>query len=364
MVFVDHAQLNVKAGDGGRGCSSLAQPPYTRTPYPDGGDGGDGGDVVVRTDPNVATLLDFQFRHEFKATRGRHGSSNNKSGKGGEDCVIRVPVGTVVQDAVSGAILGDLVGEDDAIIVAKGGRGGLGNASPPMRRLASRVRQQRGPRRPRTARKTITAADAQPGQPGEQRRLSLELKLIADVGIVGLPNAGKSSLLTRISTARPKIGAYPFTTRYPVLGVVRVDALRTFVACDIPGLIEGAHAGKGLGMEFLRHIERTRLLIHVIDMAALDGRDPIAMYAALNRELDSYSPALRHRPQLIAVNKMDLPQAREHLARFRAKLSAPVYEISCATNVGMPQLIEAAWRQLQQAPRPEPVTDGSAVSHG
>ena len=298
MWFVDHAQITVRAGDGGRGCAAFAQPPYTRTPYPDGGDGGDGGDVILRTDPNIATLLDFHFCHEFTAGRGGHGGSNRKTGKRGSDCMIRVPVGTVLHDVDAAAILRDLARQGDEVLVAKGGRGGLGNAA----------RNASGAWTPRGGRQTLTR-EALAGGHGEERRLLLELKLIADVGIVGFPNAGKSSLLSRISTARPKVAAYPFTTRYPVLGVVDVQGRGSFVACDIPGLIEGAHEGRGLGIQFLRHIERTRLLIHLIDMAAVDGRDPAQAYHALNEELAAYSPSLPSKPQVIVANKMDLPQA-------------------------------------------------------
>ncbi|MBI3083268.1 MAG: GTPase ObgE [Candidatus Omnitrophica bacterium] len=326
-MFIDHAQITVKAGDGGRGCSAFAQPPYTRFPYPDGGDGGDGGDVILQADPNVATLLDFHFRHEFKAPRGGHGGGNQKAGKRGAPLVIRVPVGTVVSDGDSGAILRDLTKNGEAVVIAQGGRGGVGNA---------------------------TANEAVPGAPGQRRRVSVELKLIADVGIIGFPNAGKSSLLARISTARPKIGAYPFTTRYPVLGVVEVHGRGSFVACDIPGLIEGAHEGKGLGVQFLRHIERTRLLVHVVDMAAVDGRDPVEAFRQLNHELGAYSPALQARPQLIVANKMDLPQATAQLTAFREvvpQTSAGVWPISCATGQGIAALLQAIWEALQRESR-------------
>lgn len=316
MWFVDHANITVKAGDGGRGCSSFAQPPYIRFPYPDGGDGGDGGDVIVCADDNIATLLDFHFRHEFIAGRGQHGSSNTKTGKRGASLMIRVPVGTVIHNAQTHEVLRDVTQAGEEMIVAKGGRGGFGNA---------------------------TTAEARPGTPGEQRPLLLELKLIADVGITGFPNAGKSSLLARISTARPKIGAYPFTTRYPVLGVVQVENRGSFVACDIPGLIEGAHEGKGLGIEFLRHIERTHVLVHLIDMAAVDGREPLDAYRQLNHELAAYHEALSQKPQLIVANKMDLPQAREYLPAFQQALQQPVWPISCATGEGIPALLNAIW---------------------
>lgn len=324
MVFVDQAHIVVKAGDGGRGCTALAQPPYIRYPYPDGGGGGDGGHVVLEADPNVATLLDFQFKHEFKGGRGGHGGSNKKTGKRGEDLVIRIPVGTVVRDLDTEVVLRDFTRDGEQAIVAAGGRGGLGNA---------------------------TATEAEPGRPGERRRLGLELKLIADVGIIGIPNAGKSSLLARISTARPKVAAYPFTTRYPVLGVVRLDDRRSFVACDVPGLIEGAHTGKGLGFEFLRHIERTRILLHVVDLAAVDGRDPVAAYHQLNYELSAYRASLEDKPQLVVGNKIDLAEARSNLAALRQAVPAPVYPVSCATGEGIPALIEAAWQAIQKAPQ-------------
>ncbi|MBI2104720.1 MAG: Obg family GTPase CgtA [Candidatus Omnitrophica bacterium] len=329
MWFVDHAQITVQAGDGGRGCSAFAQPPYTRFPYPDGGDGGDGGDVIMLADPQAATLLDFHFRHEFRAGRGGHGGSNKRAGKRGEPRLIRVPVGTVIREAVSGNVLRDLAQPHERVVITKGGRGGLGNA---------------------------TATEAGPGAPGETRQLVLELKLIADVGLVGAPNAGKSSLLARISTARPKIGAYPFTTRYPVLGVVNVDlpaaarqqagGRRTFVACDIPGLIEGAHAGKGLGIQFLRHVERTRLLVHLVDAAAVDGRDPVESLRQVNRELAEYDPELARKPQLVAANKMDLPAAQANLERLAKEAGRPVWPISCSTGQGIPALLQAVWDAL------------------
>ena len=320
MWFVDRAEIVVKAGDGGRGCASFAQPPYTRHPYPDGGDGGDGGDVVLAADPNIATLLDFHFKHEFAAGRGRHGGSNKKTGKRGEGLVIRIPVGTVVRDMDAGLVLRDFTGAGEQAIVACGGKGGLGNA---------------------------TAREAEPGGTGERRRLGLELKLIADAGIIGFPNAGKSSLLSRISTARPKVGAYPFTTRYPVLGVVNVAGRGSFVACDVPGLIEGAHEGRGLGIQFLRHIERTRLLLHVVDLAAVDGRDPVAAYHQLNHELSAYRASLEERPQLIVANKMDLAEARANLPAFERAVPGKVWPVSCATGKGIPALLEAVWQELQ-----------------
>jgi len=354
MWFVDHAQITVKAGDGGRGCTAFAQAPYIRFPSPDGGDGGDGGHVIIRADVNITTLLDFHFRHEFKAGRGQHGGSNTKTGKRGDDLIIRVPVGTVLVDAGTGQTLQDLTKADEELIVAKGGRGGVGNAT----RSASGKASTRG-----GATKAI-AQDATPGVPGKQRLIMLELKLIADVGTTGFPNAGKSSLLARISTAHPKVGAYPFTTRYPVLGVVKLGERGSFIACDIPGLIEGAHAGRGLGIQFLRHIERTRLLIHLIDMAAVDGRDPIKAFDQLNAELTAYSPALRAKPQLIVANKMDVPQAQAYLATFLEKTgisAARVFSVSCATGVGIPAMCDAVWQELKRMSQ-DVGTPGDALS--
>jgi len=333
-MFIDQAKILVIGGAGGNGCSAMFKQPFSRYPRPSGGNGGDGGDVILVADPQMATLLDFHFRHEFKGERGRHGSGNNRTGRRGEDALVRVPVGTVVYDAATDQVLRDLIASDERLIIATGGRGGFGNQNAPTR-------------------------GATPGAPGVQRRLRLELKLIADVGLVGFPNAGKSSLLARISTARPKVAAYPFTTKAPVLGVVSAGPDASFVACDIPGLIEGAHEGKGLGIQFLRHVERTRLLIHMIDLAAVDGRDPVEGFHQINAELAAYSPELATRPQIIAGNKMDLPEAQANLERLRAEVGVPVLPISCATGAGIPELIQETWRRLQalkRAPQPSTTT--------
>lgn len=330
MQLVDQVQILVIGGAGGNGCTALFAPPFSRHPFRMGGDGGDGGDVMLLADPQLTTLLDFQFRHEFKAGRGAHGSGNTRTGRRGEDRLVRIPVGTVVFDAGTGAQLRDFVIPNERLTIARGGRGGYGNA---------RIR------------------NATPGSPGEERHLRLELKLIADVGLVGFPNAGKSSLLARLSTARPKIAAYPFTTTSPVLGVVSAGGEGSFVACDIPGLIEGAHAGRGMGMQFLRHIERTRLLVHVVDLAGVDGRDPVQDVAAINAELASYSQVLSRRPQIIAANKLDLPDAQKRLARFQAAMPVPVVGISCVTGKGIRQLIQQAWAQLQELQEMEITND-------
>ncbi|MBI4323183.1 MAG: GTPase ObgE [Candidatus Omnitrophica bacterium] len=322
-MFIDQAKIVVMAGAGGNGCRAFVQPPFHRHARPSGGNGGDGGDVILVADPQLATLLDFHFRHEFRAERGRHGSGNNKTGRRGTDRLVRIPVGTVVYDATANRLLRDCVTPHGRLLVAKGGSGGVGNAN---------------------------AAQAKPGKPGQQRPLRLELKLIADVGLVGFPNAGKSSLLARLSTARPKIAPYPFTTRTPVLGVVSAGEEASFVACDIPGLIEGAHEGRGMGIQFLRHIERTKLLVHVLDMAASDGRDPVASFRQLNEELAAYNPVLGRRAQVVAANKMDVADARRHLRRFEAQTGLPAVPISCVTKAGIPELVRVIWQRLQTLP--------------
>lgn len=318
-MFIDQADIVVHAGAGGNGCAAMAKQPYMRYPRPSGGDGGDGGDVVLLADPQLATLLDFHFRHIFRAGRGTHGRGNTKTGKQGEEYLIRVPLGTQARDRDTSELLVDLLHPDQRLRIATGGRGGRGSSSAPQ---------------------------ASPGRAGQTRRVRLELKLIADVGLVGFPNAGKSSLLSRISTARPKIAPYPFTTLAPVLGVVRVDAQRSLVACDIPGLIEGAHTGRGLGTKFLRHIERTAVLLHLVDMAAVDGRDPVEAVRLLNVELAAHNPELAERPQLLVANKMDLPEAAANLRRVRRALGQPVWPISCATQAGIPELLRATWTRM------------------
>ncbi len=301
----------------------MAKQPFSRYPSPSGGDGGRGGDVAVVADPQLATLLDFHYRHIFRAGRGAHGRGNTKAGKRGEDCLIRLPLGTEVRDLETAQVLVDVLKPDQQLLVARGGRGGPGSAS---------------------------ARQASSGRPGQKRSLRLELKLIADVGLIGVPNAGKSSLLARLSMARPKIASYPFTTRSPVLGVVQAGEGRSFVACDIPGLIEGAHTGRGLGTQFLRHIERTRLLLHIVDLAAVDGTDPLEAIRQVNAELAAHNPVLAARPQLLVGNKMDLPEAAAHLRRVRSALGREVWPISCATKAGIAALVQATWKQLHGLP--------------
>jgi GTPase len=316
-VFLDRARLVVKGGDGGRGVISFRREAHVPRGGPDGGDGGRGGSVVLRVDSGMTTLSDFRFRNKLEAEDGAAGGGKNKSGKAGADLVVRVPEGTIVVDRATGERVADLMTPDEEIVVARGGQGGKGNA-----RFVSSTR-----RVPRIA---------EDGSPGESHELDLELKLIADVGLVGLPNAGKSSLLAALTRATPKIAAYPFTTLSPNLGVARlVD--RELVIADIPGLIEGAHAGAGLGEEFLRHIERTRLIVHVVDLAL---EDPIADIAVVDRELVAYGQGLMERRRLFALNKLDLFEARERAAATAERLGPDAIAVSALTGEGVPDLLK------------------------
>lgn len=323
MWFIDEANIYVKAGDGGRGCVSFRREKYVPKGGPDGGDGGKGGDVLFVADGRLTSLLDFQYRREFAAQRGQHGMGSLCSGKGGEDLRIKVPVGTAIKDAETGEVIKDFTEDADAFTACKGGRGGKGNAH-----FATSTHQ--------------TPKFAQPGEKGVDRSLKLELKLMADVGIIGFPNAGKSTLISRISEARPKIAEYPFTTLVPHLGVVRFGEFGGFVVADIPGLVEGAHKGKGLGVRFLKHIERTRVLIHMLDLSPLTGRDPLKDFEIVNEELKAFNPELSERPQVAALNKTDITGAEEkahQLLKFFKPLGIKVFPISAATGKGLKELI-------------------------
>ena len=335
-MFYDTAKIYVKAGDGGNGCVSFRREKYIPAGGPDGGDGGRGGNVVFRADEGLRTLADFHYRRHYLAGRGRHGMGKNMHGRSGEDLLVRVPAGTVVRDAQNGAVLADLVRDGQTVVVARGGRGGRGNT-----RFAGA--------------KEKAPAFAEKGEPGEERWLELELKLLADVGLVGFPNAGKSTLISRVSQARPKIAGYPFTTLVPNLGVVVLDEGISFVIADIPGLIAGASQGAGLGHRFLRHAERTRLLVHVIDVAGTEGRDPLADFEVINRELALYSPAFAQKAQLIAANKIDLPGAAENLPRLQKALGAryEIFPVSALTGQGVKPLLYRAAALLTAIPAPK-----------
>jgi GTP-binding protein len=323
-MFIDEAKIFVGAGDGGRGCVSFRREKFVPKGGPDGGDGGKGGDVVLQADRNLSTLLDFRYKQRYVAGRGEHGRGSDQKGRDGGDCIIRVPLGTVVRSIDSGAAVADFVAPDQRFIAAHGGRGGRGNA-----RFKSPTKQA-----PRYA---------QPGEPGEARWLTLELKLLADVGLIGLPNAGKSTLLARISAARPKIAPYPFTTLVPQLGIVRLRDERSCVVADIPGIIEGAHEGKGLGHQFLRHIERTRLLIHLVDMTSAGVGDPLLSFDTVNRELLAYASRLAEKPQVVVATKMDVPSAKLAWERFQpavVALGLRVIAISAVTGEGIGSLLD------------------------
>lgn len=324
-MFVDEVEIEVRAGDGGRGCVSFRREKYVPRGGPDGGDGGQGGDVILEADPGLHTLLDYRYQRHYRGGRGAHGRGSNQTGASGAHLILRVPVGTMVLDAATGRCLGDLTARGDRLLVTRGGSGGRGNA-----RFASPTHQV--PRR------------AEPGRPGEQRRLRLELKLLADVGIVGFPNAGKSTLISKVSAARPKIADYPFTTLTPHLGLVRVENERDFVLADIPGLVPGAAQGRGLGSRFLRHVERCRLLLHLIDLDPATGRSPVADYHAVQAELHAYSPELAARVRVVAANKNDLPESEIHLETLRAFCQGEglaFFAISALTGEGLPSLLHA-----------------------
>jgi GTP-binding protein len=332
MKFIDEVRIEVQAGHGGRGCMSFRREKYVPRGGPDGGDGGAGGDVIAVADPQLATLLDLRYQRLYRAGRGVHGKGKDQHGKRGEEMVIPVPVGTTIRDAESGELLADLSAPGERVVIARGGKGGRGNA-----RFVSST--NRSPRK------------VQPGLPGEERRLDVELRLLADVGIIGLPNAGKSTLISVISAARPKIADYPFTTLVPNLGVVSYGESKSFVVADIPGLIEGAHRGEGLGHKFLKHVSRTSVLIHLLDAAGVREEDPLADWRAINRELELFDPELAAKPQIVVANKIDLPEAREAAALLKEKFAAmsiPFHAISAATHEGLRELTFSIARKLEE----------------
>jgi GTP-binding protein len=338
-MFVDEAHIQVQGGRGGNGVVSFRREKFVPRGGPDGGDGGRGGHVILVADPALSTLVDFRYKRTYRAPSGGHGQGNNKHGKDGEDLTLKVPLGTVVYDDDTGAMLADLSTPGQTFVAARGGRGGLGNAH-----FATSTRQT-----PRVAEK---------GEPGQERKLRLELKLLADVGLVGFPNVGKSTLIARVSAAKPKIADYPFTTLVPNLGVVRVDEERSFVMADIPGLIEGAHHGAGLGDRFLRHIERTRLVVHILDVSGTTGRDPLHDFEVVNSEMAAYSPHLASLPQVVALNKIDLPGAPETAEAVRRNLAHrghPVFAISAVTGQGLQELIYHLADRLEQIGPPTQV---------
>lgn len=334
-MFVDTARIFVKSGDGGDGAISFRKEKYVPLGGPDGGDGGDGGSIILITDENSTTLLDFTYRKKYKAEKGENGSGSKCFGKKGADLYIKVPIGTVIRDVETNKIMADLSHKGDRYVLAKGGRGGRGNV-----RFTTSTRQ--------------APEFAEPGMPGEERYISLELKLLADVGLVGFPNVGKSTLLSIVTRANPKIANYHFTTLKPNLGVVDMPGIDGFVIADIPGIIEGASSGTGLGLEFLRHIERTRILIHVVDISQIEGRDAFDDFMKINGELKKYDVKLWDRPQIIAANKSDMMYDNDIFENFKNKVSQlgydKVFKISAATRQGVEQLMKEAARMLSEIP--------------
>ncbi|TFJ93997.1 GTPase ObgE [Lentibacillus salicampi] len=332
-MFVDQVSVYVKAGDGGNGIVAYRREIYVPKGGPAGGDGGNGGDVIFKVDEGLNTLMDFRYKRHYKAKRGENGMSKSKHGKNAVPLVVDVPPGTTVSDEDTGEVIADLTGHGQEAVIAKGGRGGRGN---------SRFATARNP----------APELAENGEPGHERQIKVELKVLADVGLIGFPSAGKSTLLSVVSAAKPKTADYHFTTLAPNLGVVDTADQRSFVIADLPGLIEGAHTGVGLGHQFLRHVERTRVMLHVIDMAGIEGRDPYEDFVKINRELKEYDTRLMERPQIIAANKMDMPGAAENLREFKEKLNDahPVYPISALTKDGLQELEFAVADLLDKTP--------------
>lgn len=329
-MFVDEVVVDVKAGDGGDGCTGFRREKYIPMGGPAGGNGGRGSNIIFKVDLGLKTLLDLRYKKLIKGSKGGNGLGSNKNGKGAEDVIIKVPQGTTVTDMDTGLIIADLTMNNDEVIVAKGGRGGRGNT-------AFATHNNPAPN------------FSENGEPGEVKRLKVELKLLADVGFVGMPSVGKSTLISKISKAKPKIAAYHFTTLSPNLGVVKTIDNRVFVAADLPGLIEGASLGEGLGDQFLRHIERTRVIAHIIDMSAFEGRDPYEDYIKINKELENFNPKLLKKPQVIIANKMDIDGAKKNLEKFRKKVNSKVYEISAMTGEGIDNVLCIIADELENA---------------
>ena len=343
-MFVDEVIIKVKAGNGGDGCTAFRREKYIPDGGPFGGNGGRGANIIFETDLGLRTLLDLRYQKLIKAPKGANGEGKNKNGKGASDVIIKVPLGTTVKDMDTGLIIADLTKKGDSVIVAKGGRGGRGNTA------------------------FATATNPAPnfsehGEPGEEKNLKVELRLLADVGFVGMPSVGKSTILSKISASKPKIAAYHFTTLNPNLGVVKTIDGRTFVAADLPGLIRGASLGEGLGDKFLKHIQRTRVIAHIIDMSGLEGRDPLEDYETINKELKDFDEKLILKPQVVIANKMDLEGAKENLERFKEKYNVPVYEVSAITNKGLDKVLVKIADELDNIKEEPLFSDEAFESH-
>ena len=343
-MFVDEVVLDVKAGSGGDGCTSFRREKYVSMGGPNGGNGGKGSSIIFKVDTNLRTLLDLKYMHEIKGKKGQNGMGKNMNGKNAEDVIIKVPEGTTVTDTETGLVLADLTKKGDEVVIAKGGRGGRGN----------------------TAFKTHnnTAPNfSENGEPGEERRIKVELKLLADVGLVGLPSVGKSTLISKISASKPKIAAYHFTTLVPNLGVVKTIDNRSFVVADLPGLIEGAHLGEGLGDKFLRHIERTRVIAHVIDMSGIEGRNPYDDFVTINNELENFDKKILKKPQIIIANKMDIASSKNNLEEFKKKVDLPIYEISAINGEGLDKVLIALADILDKEEKVDLYSEDEFESH-
>ena len=342
-MFVDEVVLKVKAGDGGNGCTSFRREKYVPMGGPNGGNGGKGSSIIFKVDKGLHTLLDLKYQKEIKGKKGENGKGSNKFGAMAEDIYVKVPLGTVIKDTDTGLIIADLTKENDEVIVAKGGRGGRGNA-------AFKTHANTAPN------------FSENGEPGEEKTLKIELKMLADVGLVGLPSVGKSTFLSKISAAKPKIGAYHFTTLSPNLGMVKTKDNRSYVVADLPGLIEGASEGIGLGDKFLRHIERTRIIVHIVDMSGIEG-DPYDNYLVIRNELNSYSEKLTKKEEIIVANKMDMPSSEENLKEFKKKVKKDVYEISAINNTGIDELLIVIANKLDEISEENLYTDDEIESH-
>lgn len=343
-MFVDEVIIKVKAGNGGDGCTAFRREKYIPDGGPFGGNGGRGANIIFETDLGLRTLLDLRYQKLIKAPKGANGEGKNKNGKGASDVIIKVPLGTTVKDMDTGLIIADLTKKGDSVIVAKGGRGGRGNTA--------------------FATSTNPAPNfSEHGEPGEEKTLKVELRLLADVGFVGMPSVGKSTILSKISASKPKIAAYHFTTLNPNLGVVKTIDGRTFVAADLPGLIKGASLGEGLGDKFLKHIQRTRVIAHIIDMSGLEGRDPLEDYETINKELKDFDEKLILKPQVVIANKMDLEGAKENLERFKEKYNVPVYEVSAITNKGLDKVLVKIADELDNIKEEPLFSDEAFESH-
>lgn len=327
-MFIDEVTVSLIAGDGGNGCMAFRREKYIEMGGPYGGNGGRGSNIVFEVDEGLNTLIDLRYRRVIKGNKGANGEGKGKQGKSAEDVIVKVPQGTVITDLDSGMIIADLIKKEDRVIVAYGGRGGRGN-------IALATRSNPAP------------SFSENGEPGEVRKVKVELKLLADVGLVGLPSVGKSTIISKISAAKPKIAAYHFTTLSPNLGVVRTKSNKSFVVADLPGLIEGASLGEGLGDQFLKHIERTRMIAHIIDMSGIEGRNPIDDYKIINKELENFNPKILEKPQIIIANKMDIEGSKENLEKFKKEIKLPIYEVVAMQGTGLDEVIEEIAKKLE-----------------